>query len=98
MRYNPAKRATVEAWEAYFKARKRTNWRQFCVFRISQMDSNWSKRWSYLNSASGCPDFLRFSRIPRAAGLLSVIFHQHDVCALLARQGVENKALVRAEG
>jgi len=24
---------TSEAWEAYFKASKRTNWRHFCVFR-----------------------------------------------------------------
>ena len=26
---------TSEAWEAYFKARKRANWRHFCVFRSS---------------------------------------------------------------
>jgi len=28
---------TSEAWEAYFKARKRTNWRHFCVFRCSSI-------------------------------------------------------------
>jgi hypothetical protein len=33
---------TSEAWEAYLKARKRTNWRHFCAFSIPQMDSNWS--------------------------------------------------------
>ena len=26
---------TSEAWEAYLKARKRANWRHFCVFRCS---------------------------------------------------------------
>ena len=33
---------TSEAWEAYLKARKRTNWRHSCVFQFPQMDSNWS--------------------------------------------------------
>jgi hypothetical protein len=26
---------TSEAWEANLKARKRTNWRHFCLFRLS---------------------------------------------------------------
>ncbi len=33
---------TSEAWEASIKLHKRSNWRHFDVFRVSQMDSNWS--------------------------------------------------------
>jgi hypothetical protein len=33
---------TSEAWEASIHKQKRSNWRHFDVFRVSQMDSNWS--------------------------------------------------------
>jgi hypothetical protein len=33
---------TSEAWEASIKLQKRSNWRHFDVFQVSQMDSNWS--------------------------------------------------------
>lgn len=30
-----------EAWEAMFRARKRSNWRLFDVLSIPELDSNW---------------------------------------------------------
>jgi len=35
---------TSEAWEASIKRQKRSNWRHFDVFQVSQLDSNWSGR------------------------------------------------------
>jgi hypothetical protein len=35
---------TSEAWEASIKLQKRSNWRHFDVFQVSQLDSNWSGR------------------------------------------------------
>ena len=53
---------TSEAWEAYLKARKRTNWRHFCVFRPSsngfQLEQRRANTWiefeSRVRSVLGC--------------------------------------------
>ena len=73
---------TSEAWEAYSKARKRANWRHFCVFGPSSNGFQLERR-DRLDEASGaipkiCKTIIRrFDSDPRLQIVVESCRHFH---------------------